>query len=69
MEEKKKDSGKFKAVSPELIDLLMSVLIRIVGESVKDRIVRAVLIGILSAASSYVSIESPPDAIPAVVQK
>ncbi|QBQ72364.1 hypothetical protein [Serratia phage vB_SmaM_Hera] len=69
MDEEKKGGRKFKGISPELVDLLMGVLIRIIGESVKDRIIRAILIGALSAVSSYVSIDTPSDPLPVLSQK
>lgn len=69
MEDDKKERGKFKAVSPELVEVLVSVLIKIIGESIKDRLIRAILIGVVSAAGSFVSIDIATDITPAVVQK
>lgn len=69
MDKKKGSVKRFKSISPELIDLLISVLLRIVGESVKDRLIRAILVGALSAAGSYVAVDAPDPPVQSGLQK
>ncbi|QVJ12651.1 hypothetical protein [Pseudomonas phage PSA09] len=41
-------------ISPRLREELISVLTKIIGETVKDKVVRALLIGVLSSLGNYV---------------
>jgi len=64
MKKKQKDEGSiFKAVCPELWKDLFEVLLKVVGESVKDKIAKAILVGALSAAGNY-AISSSEDVDP-----
>lgn len=44
-----------------LIDELLSLLVKLVGESVKDKVVRAILIGAIASVGSYTAIEADID--------
>jgi hypothetical protein len=59
--------SKFK-LSPEAWELFGELMIKIVGETVKDKILRAILIGLIAAGTSVVSIDEEPSQ-PAVVQQ
>jgi hypothetical protein len=45
--------GIIKAVGPRSWDELISLLTRIIGETVKDKVVRAILVGVLGAFGNY----------------
>lgn len=54
--------SKFK-LSPEVWELLSELLIKIIGETVSDRILRAVLVGVVAVG---VQLATPDEARPAV---
>lgn len=48
----------FTKISPELVKELVGLLIKILIESVKDKLVRAVLIGVISSAGSLIYVSN-----------
>ncbi|WES82482.1 hypothetical protein SG1_77 [Pseudomonas phage SG1] len=56
-------------ISPRLREELISVLTKIIGETVKDKVVRALLIGVLSSLGNYVdSVTQEESAAPVEVK-
>lgn len=53
--------AKFR-LKPETIELLSDVLIKIIGETVKSKILRAVLIALVAAGGTIMSNDEPPTA-------
>lgn len=57
-------------MSPQLKQELMSVLAKLIGETVKDKLVRALLVGILSSVGDFTDNSTEPvvvDPPPAVI--
>lgn len=73
---KKRFSSVWKAITPSSMEELITLLTKIVGESVKGRIARALLIGALGSVGSYTAtvevaeiVESPKPEPKQVVDK
>jgi len=68
MVEKRKRVNRFDSIigsiSPQSWETLITLLTKIVGESVKDKVARAVLVGILGAAGNYAASVTDPPAPP-----
>jgi len=45
----------------KLLDELLALLVRVIGESVKDKLLRAVLIGVIASVGSYTAMEGPAE--------
>lgn len=75
MVEKRKRATRFegviRSVSPRSWEELIALLTKIVGESVKDKAVRAIMVGVLGAAGNYAAsvTEPEPPPPPPVVQQ
>lgn len=74
MVEKRKRVNRFDSiigsVSPQNWETLITLLTKIVGESVKDKVARAVLVGVLGAAGNYAaSVAEPPAPPPPAAQQ
>lgn len=54
------------SVDPQLLSALINLLTKIIGESVKDKVVRAILVGVLGALGNYVA---TGPALPAPVEQ
>lgn len=52
----------FKPVTQERADVIADLLIRLVGETVQSKLVRAALVGAITAGSQY--IQADPDEAP-----
>lgn len=50
----------FNPISKDMVSQLSAVLIKIVGESVRGKVLRAALIGGISAATFYATDPGPP---------
>lgn len=54
-------SGVFRAFGPKLMDEVIELLIKVVGETIRDRIARAILVGIISSLGHYAVTNSNTD--------
>lgn len=53
-------------VKPKLVEFVLELLVKIVGETLKDKVARAVLVGLLSSVGHYVASDSTPTPAPAM---
>lgn len=53
-----------REVGPKLLEGLLEVLVKVVGETIKDKVARAILIGLLSSVGHYAVIGGTPTPAP-----
>jgi len=53
VEKEESEEEVIESIRSNLVESIISILLKIIGESVKDKLLRAVLVGVLSAFSQY----------------
>lgn len=57
-------SSVMGGLKPKLVEAVLELLVKIVGETLKDKVARAVLVGLLSSVGHYVASDSTPAPAP-----